>query len=244
VLLRGGPPTFRGRNRFLRPERALASLSHDCATDDAEKRIFVPLVSLAVTSDAAFQHRHKRRQGKDLIHKSLPCLMVETRGFEPPTSRVRFDFGRFPQVEGSQELVDSRALAEIAPMTRKAQRARKIKSLLPGLLPDPRKPSETGGHPQVGFRRPAARSTPPDLPLELPPARLTEWVALPCYPHATASRVTPMAVHQDVGPRSALLNRDAEPGGASHPSSNPGPSSIFRPVVSSTSMAVMASSSV
>ena len=61
-----------------------------CAADEAQDCHFPPFVSLAVTSDAAFQHRRKRKQGKDQIRKSLPCLMVETRGFEPPTSRVRF----------------------------------------------------------------------------------------------------------------------------------------------------------
>jgi len=48
------------------------------------------LLQLVETVEANRKAFPKRKQDKDLIHKSLPCLMVETRGFEPPTSRVRF----------------------------------------------------------------------------------------------------------------------------------------------------------
>ena len=48
------------------------------------------LLQLVGTEDAKRRAFPKRKQDKDFSHKSLPCLMVETRGFEPPTSRVRF----------------------------------------------------------------------------------------------------------------------------------------------------------
>ena len=47
------------------------------------------LLQLVETEDAKRRALPKRKQGKDFSRKSLPCLMVETRGFEPPTSRVR-----------------------------------------------------------------------------------------------------------------------------------------------------------
>jgi len=48
------------------------------------------LLQLAGTRDAKRRAFPKRKQDKDFSRKSLPRLMVETRGFEPPTSRVRF----------------------------------------------------------------------------------------------------------------------------------------------------------
>jgi len=41
------------------------SLCHGCATDEAENCHLPPFVSLAVTSDTAFKHRRRRKQGKD-----------------------------------------------------------------------------------------------------------------------------------------------------------------------------------
>ena len=47
------------------------------------------LLQLVGTRDAKRRAFPKRKQDKYFGRKSLPRLMVETRGFEPPTSRVR-----------------------------------------------------------------------------------------------------------------------------------------------------------